>query len=157
SRRPAQIRPTHLRRLAVTYLRQSSDGQVRDHGGSADAQLDQAEFARRWGWPESQIVINKKDLGVSGTSTSNRPGFLELLGQVGRGEVGMVSVAAIDRLARKTGDIMHILDLMQETDTLLCINGTVYDLASDDLSQMLTLQVQGMFGAFDNQQRASRL
>ena len=87
SRRPAQIRPTHLQRRAVVYLRQSSDDQVRDHSGSTDAQLDQAEFARRWGWPESQIVINKKDLGVSGKWSSNRPGFLELLAQIGRGDV----------------------------------------------------------------------
>src|SRR5437879_1205746 len=157
SRRPAQIRPTHLQKLAVLYLRQSSDDQVRDHGGSTDAQLDQAEFARRWGWPESQIVINKKDLGVSGTSSSNRPGFLELLAQIGRGDVGMVLVQAIDRLARKTGDFMHILDLMQETETLFCVNGSVYNPASEDHSQMLALQVQAMFGAFDNELRAGRL
>jgi len=141
----------------VLYLRQSSDDQVREHRGSLDAQLDQAEYARRWGWPESQIVITNKDLGVSGTASSNRPGFLELVDQIGRGDVGMVLVHAIDRLSRNTGDFIHILDLMQQTDTLLCVDGTVYNPASDDLSQMLALQVQGMFGAFDNQLRARRL
>src|SRR2546426_10250575 len=73
SRRPAQIRPTHLQRRAVVYLRQSSDDQVRDHSGSTDAQLDQAEFARRWGWPESQIVINKKDRSEEHTSELQSP------------------------------------------------------------------------------------
>src|SRR5437879_13716545 len=86
SSRPPQIRPTHLQRLAVVYARQSSEEQVRDHAGSAAAQLDQAELARRWGWPEAQVVINKTDLGLSGTAISNRPGLLELLAPIGRGE-----------------------------------------------------------------------
>ena len=51
---------------------------------------------------------------------------------------------------------MHLLDLAQENDTLLCIGGTVYDPASED-AQMLSLQVQGMFGAFDNRLRARRM
>src|SRR5262245_5573622 len=95
--RPRQIRTSHLERVAVVYVRQSSAEQVREHGGSTAAQLDQADFARRWGWPESRIHINDRDLGLSGTSISNRRGFLELLAMIGRGEVGMVLVQAIDR------------------------------------------------------------
>ena len=150
------IRDTHLARRAVVYTRQSSDDQVRDHEGSAAAQFDQAELARRWGWPESAIEINDRDLGISGTATVNRPGFRHLLDQIARGEVGIVIAQATDRLSRKAGDFMNLLDAAQETDTLLGVGGSVYDPASED-AQMLSLQVQGMFGAFDNRLRARRM
>src|SRR5262245_34242276 len=147
---PRQIQPSHLARLAVVYVRQSSAEQVRDYTGSTAAQRAQGDFARRWGWPDSHIVINDQDLGLSGTSISNRKGFIELLGMVSRGEVGMVLVQAIDRLNRKTGDFINLLEIAAEANTLICIDGHVHDPASEDLSEMLSLQVQGMFGAFDN-------
>jgi len=39
---PGLIRPEHLQRLAVVYLRQSTPGQVQKHTGSTAAQRDLA-------------------------------------------------------------------------------------------------------------------
>jgi DNA invertase Pin-like site-specific DNA recombinase/type III secretion system FlhB-like substrate exporter len=140
----------------VIYIRQSSAEQVRDHEGSRAAQLAQAELARRWGWPESRIKIIERDLGLPGTSTALRPGFLEMLAMMGRGEIGMVMAMSVDRLNRKLGDFDNLLDLAADTETLLCIDGTVYDPASENVAEMLSLQAQAMFGAFDNRLRTRR-
>jgi len=44
---PGLIRPEHLQRLAVVYLRQSTPGQVQKHTGSTAAQRDLADVARK--------------------------------------------------------------------------------------------------------------
>src|SRR5882762_4184905 len=80
-----------------------------------------------------------------------------MLARVSRGELGMVLAFAVDRLNRKNGDFINLAETAAKTSTLICINGVIYDPASEDLSEMLTLQVQGMFGAFDNRLRAQRM
>src|SRR5438270_13299145 len=95
--RPDKIKPFHVEKIVVLYARQSSNEQVRDHRGSLAAQLAQADLARGWGWPDSLIKIIDRDLGLSGTSSVFRPGFLEMLAMIGRGEVGMVMALAVDR------------------------------------------------------------
>jgi DNA invertase Pin-like site-specific DNA recombinase len=154
---PHKIRDTHRQRLAIVYVRQSSAEQVREHRGSEASQADQARFARDWGWPATRIHINRQDLGFSGTSTSHRRGFLEILAKMSAGEVGIILVSQVDRLNRKLGDFDNLLEIAADTETLLCIDGTVYDPSSEDVSEMLSLQVQGMFGAFDNRLRAKRM
>jgi hypothetical protein len=64
----------HLRRKAVTYIRQSSEEQVRENTGSADFQRGLKSVAQRYGWPESQIEIIDEDLGRSGSSSEGRTG-----------------------------------------------------------------------------------
>ena len=148
--RPDKIKPSHLERSVALYVRQSSNEQVRDHRGSLAAQLAQAEFARKWGWPDSRIKVIDCDLGLSGTSSAFRPGFLDMLAMIGRGEIGMVMALAVDRLARKVADFDNLLDLTAETNTLLCIDGVVYDPASEDTSETLGLQVQALLGSASN-------
>src|SRR5438105_1409132 len=125
--RPLKIRTSHLERIAEVYIRQSTNEQGRDHPGSIAAQQEQVNFPRRWGWPDSQIRLNEADLGLPGTSISNRRGFLEMLARVSRGEVGMVLAIAVDRLNRKTGDFINLAETAAETSTLICINGVIYD------------------------------
>ena len=64
----------HLRRKAVTYIRQSSEEQVRENTGSVDFQRGLKSVAQRYGWPESQIEIIDEDLGRSGSSSEGRTG-----------------------------------------------------------------------------------
>src|SRR4051812_48262803 len=135
--RSDKIKPFHLEKVVVIYARQSSNEQVRDHRGSLAAQLAQADVARDKGWPDSRIKVIDRDLGLSGTSSVFRPGFLEMLAMIGRGEVGMVIALAVDRLARNVADFHTLLDLCEETNTLLCIDGVVYDPASEDTSETL--------------------
>ena len=88
--RSGPIRLKHLQRRAVVYIRQSSLEQVRDHTGSTAAQRDLVDVALRLGWPAAQIRVIDSDLGISGTSTSGRTGYLELLTLMDRDEVGIV-------------------------------------------------------------------
>src|SRR4051794_27426025 len=60
------ITPKHLRRLAVIYIRQSSETQVQQNTGSTEYQRSLAAVAQSYGWPDSQIKVLDEDLGRSG-------------------------------------------------------------------------------------------
>src|SRR5438128_1443238 len=109
--RPEKIKQTHLDRVVTPYIRVSTNEQARDHQGSLAAQYAQRDKARDWGWPDSRIKVVDRDLGLSATSTAARLGFLEMLAMIGRGEVGMVMALSVDRLARKSADFEHLLDI----------------------------------------------
>src|SRR5438093_1149787 len=85
-----KITPAHLDRTAMTYLRQSTLMQVREHGESTARQYGLAGEAARLGWPAVRIEVIDADLGLSGRTATRREGFKQLLGQVCLGEVGAV-------------------------------------------------------------------
>jgi DNA invertase Pin-like site-specific DNA recombinase len=76
----SKIRRTHLERLAVVYIRQSSMAQVYGHTESTARQYALADEAGRRGWEASRTVVIDADLGVSGRMGSVRAGFRELVG-----------------------------------------------------------------------------
>src|SRR2546428_1789478 len=105
--RPAPITAAHVLKFAIIYVRQSSLDQVREHSGSTSAQRDLRTLALRWGWPESRLRVIDTDLGLPGTSTSKRTGFLETLRLMDAGEVGIVIVQDISRFTRRTADFAN--------------------------------------------------
>ena len=80
-----KIRPHHLERLALIYVRQSTGIQVREHPASAARQYDLARRARDLGWPPERILVIDEDQGRSGASAAGRDGFQYIVGQVGLG------------------------------------------------------------------------
>ena len=62
-RRSEKIRPEHLARPALVYVRQSTVDQVRHHQESRRRQYDLAAEARALGWQEV-IVIDAGEPGV---------------------------------------------------------------------------------------------
>ena len=48
--RPAAIKPTHLARRAVVYVRQSTEEQVLHNTGSTQYQREMARLPLLWGW-----------------------------------------------------------------------------------------------------------
>ena len=60
----------HLRRLAVIYIRQSTEDQVRENTGSTQYQRNLAAVAQAYGWQDSQIEVIDEDLGKSGSQAS---------------------------------------------------------------------------------------
>ena len=66
--------PDHFRRLAVIYVRQSTEEQVRENTGSGDFQRGLNEVALSYGWPESHILIIEDDLGKSGSTIEDARG-----------------------------------------------------------------------------------
>src|SRR3982075_2541970 len=85
----AKIKPEHLARKAIVYLRQSSERQVRQNIESQRLQYEMAERIRGLGWQEIEIV--NSDLGCSAAmAAASREGFERVISSVALGEVGIV-------------------------------------------------------------------
>jgi len=91
ARPPAtKIRPDHLDRLAVIYVRQSTLFQVRENVGSTLRQYDLVKRAQDLGWTAPSIHVVDQDQAHSGSSAVGRDGFQWLVAEVGLGHVGAV-------------------------------------------------------------------
>jgi DNA invertase Pin-like site-specific DNA recombinase len=121
-----KVTPSHLRRLAVIYVRQSTLAQVERNTESTARQYDLVSRAQRLGWPRSAVRVIDEDLGLSGASAAGRSGFAELAAQVGLGQIGIVVSLECSRLARNNADWYRLLDLAGMTDTLIADADGVY-------------------------------
>jgi DNA invertase Pin-like site-specific DNA recombinase len=104
-----KIRPEHLARAAVVYVRQSSIGQVEHHTESQRRQYSLADTAVALGFAAVRTIDD--DLGRSGSGTVERPGFQKLVAAVCSGCVGAVFCIEASRLARNGRDWHHLIDL----------------------------------------------
>src|SRR5438067_4677441 len=124
---PQKIRPDHLDRLAVIYVRQSTLFQVRENTGSSMRQYDLVKRAHELGWEQAGIEVMDQDQGQSGSSTSGRDGILTLVDEVGLGHVGAVLSLEVSRLARSCSDWYRLLEICALTETLVVDDEGVYD------------------------------
>ena len=122
-----KIRPDHLERQAVIYVRQSTLLQVRENTGSTARQYDLVKRACDLGWDRSAVQVIDQDQGQSGSSTLGRDGFQFLVAQVGLGHVGAVLSLEVSRLARSCSDWYRLLEICALTDTLVIDEEGVYD------------------------------
>jgi DNA invertase Pin-like site-specific DNA recombinase len=122
-----KIRPDHLDRQALIYIRQSTIMQVRDHTGSTTRQYDLAGRALALGWPQERIRVIDQDQGHSGASAAGRDGFQALVAEVGLKHAGAVLCLEASRLARSCRDWYHLLEICALTDTLVIDEEGVYD------------------------------
>jgi DNA invertase Pin-like site-specific DNA recombinase len=122
-----KIRPDHLDRLAVIYVRQSTLFQVRANTGSTTRQYDLVKRAADLGWTQASIQVVDQDQGQSGSSTIGRDGFQWLVAEVGLGHVGAVLSLEVSRLARSCSDWYRLLEICALTDTLVIDDEGVYD------------------------------
>jgi DNA invertase Pin-like site-specific DNA recombinase len=152
---PGKIAGTHLERLAVVYVRQSSLAQVREHGESTARQYALAEEAARLGWSAEQIVVIDADLGLSGRDGCGRAGFKELVGRVCVGEVGAIFGLEVSRLARSSADLQRLLELCSLTETLIVDADGIYDLGS--FNDRLLLGLKGTMAETELHLLAGRL
>ena len=122
-----KIRPDHLDRLAVIYVRQSTLFQVRANTGSTFRQYDLVKRAADLGWTQASIQVVDQDQGQSGSSAVGRDGFQWLVAEVGLGHVGAVLSLEVSRLARSCSDWYRLLEICALTDTLVIDDEGVYD------------------------------
>jgi DNA invertase Pin-like site-specific DNA recombinase len=125
-----KIRPDHLDRLAVIYVRQSTLFQVRENTGSTTRQYDLVKRAQDLGWTPARIQVVDQDQGQSGSSIIGRDGFQWLVAEVGLGHVGAVLSLEVSRLARSCSDWYRLLEICALTDTLVVDDEGVYDPAA---------------------------
>ena len=122
-----KIRPEHLDRAAVVYVRQSSRQQVLEHTESTRLQYALAERAVALGWARSQVMVIDDDLGVSAATADSRKGFARLVTEVTMGRVGVVLGIEMSRLARTGRDWHQLLELCSLSGVLLADPDGVYD------------------------------
>jgi DNA invertase Pin-like site-specific DNA recombinase len=135
-----KIKPEHLARRAIVYLRQSSDKQVRQNKESQHLQYAVAERVRALGWKQVEII--NSDLGSSaGIASAQREGFERVLSSVALGEVGVVGSREVSRLSRTDKDWCRLLEVCQIFGTLIADEQQVYDL--NYLDDQLVLGIKG--------------
>lgn len=136
----SKIKPEHLARKAIVYLRQSSEKQVRENLESQRLQYDVAERMRALGWKQVEII--NSDLGSSAAMASaRREGFERVLSSVALGEVGIVASREVSRLSRTDKDWCRLLEVCQIFGALIADEQQVYDL--NYLDDQLVLGIKG--------------
>lgn len=121
-----RIKPTHLKRCAYVYVRQSTAAQVEYNRESTHRQYQLAERAAHLGWSKSQVKIIDEDLARSGSETSDRGGFVMMTTDVALGHVGLILAIEVSRVARNNADWYRLLDLCGVTDTLIGDEDGIY-------------------------------
>jgi len=135
-----KIKPEHLARKAIVYLRQSSDKQVRQNKESQRLQYDLADRMRTLGWKEVEVVVC--DLGSSAAiASARREGFERVLSSVALGGVGIVASREASRLSRTDKDWCRLIEVCQIFGTLIGDEQQVYDL--NYLDDQLVLGIKG--------------
>lgn len=123
----AKITATHLERLACVYVRQSTPKQVERHQESRRYQYHLVQRAAALGWSKERTRVIDSDLGLSGSESSHRGGFTDLVAEVSLGHVGIVLGYEVSRLARNNRDWYHLLDLAAVFGTLIADSDGIYD------------------------------
>jgi len=136
-----KVRPRHLDRVAIVYVRQSSPQQVLEHRESAALQYDLRRRAVALGWAEDRVVVIDEDQGRSGQTAEGRLGFQRLLAEVGLDHVGLILGIEMSRLARSCKDRHQLLELCALFQTLLADQDGLYD--PGDYNDRLLLGLKG--------------
>jgi DNA invertase Pin-like site-specific DNA recombinase len=116
-----------LRRLAIVYVRQSTQHQVLEHRESTARQYALADRAVALGWSAATVEVIDEDQGRSGSSAEGRNGFQRLLAEVSSDRVGLILGLEMSRLARSCKDWHALLELCAIYRTLLADADGLYD------------------------------
>ena len=112
-----KIKPHHLDRKAMLYIRQSSTYQVNNNLESQKLQYAMQERLRQLGWRDIDIVDD--DLGRSAAGTVTRTGFERMVAEVCLGQVGAVAAREVSRFARNSREWQKLVEVCRVVDTLL--------------------------------------
>ncbi|NQV26522.1 MAG: recombinase family protein [Rhodopirellula sp.] len=74
-----KIQPGHQERLAIVYVRQSTQQQVIDNRESTARQYALVDQAIHLGWPADRVEVIDDDQATSGSTAEGRQGFHRLL------------------------------------------------------------------------------
>ena len=119
-----KIRPHHLQRKALLYVRQSSAHQVLHNRESSALQYAMRDRLAALGW--SQIEVIDDDLGRSAAGGTQRSGFERMVAEVCLGKVGAVCAREVSRFARNSRDWQQLIEMCRVVDTVLIDQETVY-------------------------------
>lgn len=123
----SKVKPHHLDRTALVYVRQSTVQQVLNHRESTARQYALDHRAVQLGWPAASVVVVDEDQGCSGQTAAGRSGFAYLLSEVALNHVGIILGLETSRLARSNKDWHQLLEVCALFQTLLADQDGVYD------------------------------
>ena len=138
-----KVKACHLERVAIVYVRQSSQKQVMENRESAARQYDFAEQAVALGWPRDRVLTIDEDQGKSGRTAEGRSGFQRLIHEVTSDHVGMVLGLEMSRLARSSKDWHAFFEMCAVFNTLITDQDGVYN--GDDPNDRLLLGLKRPF------------
>src|ERR1700731_2296306 len=95
-----KVRPHHLERKAILYVRQSSAHQVLHNRESSALQYAMRDRLMALGWSEIEVIDD--DLGRSAAGGVRRAGFERMVAEVCLGKVGAVCALGASRFARNS-------------------------------------------------------
>src|SRR6195256_6254675 len=119
-----KIKPHHLARKAILYVRQSSTHQVLHNRESQALQYAVRDRLVALGWSEVDTVDD--DLGRSAAGGVTRVGFDRMVAEVCLGKVGAVAAREVSRFARDSRDWQQLIEMCRVVDTVLIDQEAVY-------------------------------
>jgi DNA invertase Pin-like site-specific DNA recombinase len=119
-----RIKPHHLGRKAILYVRQSSAYQVNHNLESQRLQYAMQDRLQHLGWREIDVV--DEDLGCSAAGGITRMGFERMVAEVCLGKVGAVAAREVSRFARNSREWQQLVEVCRVVDTVLIDLETVY-------------------------------
>lgn len=140
-----KIKPEHLARKAVLYIRQSSAFQVTHNQESRRLQYAMPQRIRNLGWQEVSII--DEDLGRSASGEVERRGFQKMVAEVCLGHVGVVGAQEVSRFARNSRDWQQLIEVCRMVDTLLMDQEVIYD--SRNSNDRLLLGLKGSLNEYE--------
>ena len=135
-----KIKPHHLARKAILYVRQSSPHQVLHSRESQALQYAMRDRLVALGWSEVDTVDD--DLGRSAAGGVTRVGFERMVAEVCLGKVGAVAAREVSRFARNSRDWQQLIEMCRVVDTVLIDQEMVY--APRQGNDRLLLGLNGM-------------
>ena len=150
-----KIKATHLEKLAVVYVRQSTPKQVLENRQSTARQYAFGQDAVACGWPRDRVLTIDEDLGKSGRTTDGRTGFQRLATEVTLNHVGIVLGLELSRLARSSKDWHAFFEMCAVFGTLIADEDGVYD--GNDPNDRLLLGLKGIMSEMELHVMRNRL
>jgi DNA invertase Pin-like site-specific DNA recombinase len=140
-----KIKPQHLQRKAILYVRQSSAYQVTHNLESQKLQYAMQDRLRHLGWREIDVVDD--DLGRSAAGTVTRAGFERMVAEVCLGKVGAVAAREVSRFDRNSREWQQLVEVCRVVDTVLVDQETVY--APRQSNDRLLLGLKGSLNEYE--------
>jgi DNA invertase Pin-like site-specific DNA recombinase len=119
-----KVRPHHLERKAILYVRQSSTHQVLHNRESSALQYAMRDRLTALGWSEIEVIDD--DLGRSAAGGVQRAGFERMVAEVCLGKVGAVCAREVSRFARNSRDWQQLIEMCRVVDTVLVDQEAIY-------------------------------
>src|SRR5437764_7866857 len=140
-----KIKPHHLARKAILYVRQSSAHQVLHSRESQALQYAMRDRLVALGWSEVDTVDD--DLGRSAAGGVTRVGFERMVAEVCLGKVGAVAAREVSRFARNSREWQQLVEVCRVVDTVLIDQEMVY--APRQSNDRLLLGLKGSLNEYE--------